>query len=184
MESKPLTPGTKVRVVDREPTSADAKSRLFFPHFRNLTGTVQRVFADGAEVQVVIDLESLPEDIRSRHFAAQEAMRKRIAESLSGEARERVGSEVEQLNLPYSILVSPEDLIPIHGSPGQRPRSAKAKAEDEVPPSARSVQASASATGPPEAAHRPSRRSERRITEQELNRREEELLKSKQEGRK
>ena len=190
MDAKLVKPGTKVRIVDRDPTSADAKSRLFYPHFRNLTGTVQRVFADGEEVEVVVDLDSLPEDIRSRHLSAQDAMRKRIAESLSGEARERAGSEAERLNLRYSILVSPKDLVPIT-EPAEGPASsskAKRKTEDAAGP--RSAEAAAepskqakpraAATGPPAPPQPRTRRPEQRITEQDLSRKEEELLKRKQ----
>lgn len=193
MDGKPLAPGTKVKIVDREPTSADAKSRLFFPHFRNLTGTVRRVFADGAEVEVVVDLESLPEDIRSRHLSAQDAMRKRIADSLSGEARERVGSEAERLNLRYSVLVSPKDLIPITGPAGGRSGSSKAKPKAEGTAGPRPAEAAgkpskpkprAASTGPPAPSPPRTRRSEQRITEQELSRKEEQLLKSKQRAKK
>lgn len=192
MDGKPLAPGTRVRIVDREPTSADAKSRLFYSHFRNLTGTVRRVFADGAEVEVVIDLESLPEDIRTRHLSAQDAMRKRISESLSGEARERTGSDAGRLNLRYSVLVSPKDLVPIGGSSRGRTGSAKAEAKPQDAPApspaqsfaeAKEARPQAAPTGPPAPSPPRTRKSEQRITEQELSRREEQLLKSKQKGK-
>ena len=68
--------GDKVVIVSREVTSDDAKSGLYYAYFGGLTGTVDRVYPDGS-VCVDVDLESLSEDARRRHFDMQEAERQR-----------------------------------------------------------------------------------------------------------
>lgn len=173
-------PGTRVKIVDRNPTPADAKSRLYFSHFRNLTGTVQRVFADGREIQVVIDPESLPEEILQRHRAAEEAMRKRVEEAVSEEARERMGESATRVSLRYSVLVSPEDLQPLEPAPsGGKGRSASAKTAPERAEKPEADKA--------HAAHRASanqQKSAKRITEKDLDLKEQELLQRKLESKK
>jgi predicted DNA-binding antitoxin AbrB/MazE fold protein len=173
-------PGTRVKIIDRNPTPADAKSRLYFSHFRNLTGTVQRVFADGQEVQVIIDPESLPEEILQRHKAAEEAMRKRVEEAVSEEARERMGESATRVNLRYSVLVSPADLQPLEpDSSGAKKKSASAKTMPE-----RTEKPEA---GKAQAAHQTSadqQKSAKRITERELDLKEQELLQRKSASKK
>ncbi|MGC8833246.1 MAG: hypothetical protein ACP5R4_04255 [Armatimonadota bacterium] len=173
-------PGTRVKIVDRNPTPADAKSRLYFSHFRNLTGTVQRVFADGREIQVIIDPESLPEEILQRHRAAEEAMRKRVEEAVSEEARERMGESAARVNLRYSVLVSPEDLQLLESPPsGGKRRSASAKTAPEGTEKPEVDRAHASHHAPAN-----QQKSAKRITERELDLKEQELLQRKSESKK
>jgi len=187
--SKELAPGTRVKVVDRLATAADARSRLFFEHFRNLTGSVVRTYADGQEVQVNVDLDSLPPDLQARHEGAQEQMQKRIHESLSDEARRRMGDEALQVRLPYSILVSPDDLEVLEkGGPkerkaGQRkaeaPRSEGEQAQAERgagPPGGRTASGTASSQADSVAKHP-------RPTARDLDRRERELLEQRARSR-
>ena len=42
-----LEEGSPVRLSDREPTAADVKSGLFYPHYRGLMGTITKLYADG-----------------------------------------------------------------------------------------------------------------------------------------
>ena len=58
-----LTEGAAVRFSEREPSAADAKSGLFYPYYRGLTGTIAKVYADST-ASVSVDEGSLPEDIR------------------------------------------------------------------------------------------------------------------------
>ena len=80
MPKKPQ-PGDTVRVSGREATPADAKSGLFYPHFRGLTGTYDRLYKDGTAL-VLVHRASLPDDARKRH----------------------------DKTLRYTVIVSPEDL--------------------------------------------------------------------------
>src|SRR5579871_2214874 len=55
--------GDRVRIVDRPPTPADAKSGLYYSHYRKLSGIVFKLYGSGTSAQAAIDvdLESLPE---------------------------------------------------------------------------------------------------------------------------
>src|SRR5690242_14384280 len=57
--------GNYVKVVDREATPADAKSGLFYNHFRNLAGVVDRIYDDG-NLCVVVDHATLQRDMLAR----------------------------------------------------------------------------------------------------------------------
>ncbi len=48
-----LAEGDRVRISGRDATPADVKSQLFFPHYRNLSGTLTKLFADNTAVVTV-----------------------------------------------------------------------------------------------------------------------------------
>lgn len=124
-------PGDRVRVVDRPATAQERKERKFFDHFRNLRGTVQRVYEDG-EVCLEVDRGSLPEPIRRRQEAVEAGMRERWLNGLSEEARRRLTEEEKRFSLRYSIIVSASDLVPLESPPTSSPR--KTKDGDLSPP--------------------------------------------------
>ncbi|MCL6630835.1 MAG: hypothetical protein K6U00_14670, partial [Armatimonadetes bacterium] len=101
--------GDYVKVVVREVTQSDLKSGLFYPHFCGLAGTVDRIYDD--QVCVRIDPDSLPEDIRNRHFDIQESIKRKWLNGLSGEARNKLTPEEKQFDLAYTILVRSNDLV-------------------------------------------------------------------------
>jgi len=106
--------GDRVKVVSREVTSEDSKSGLYYSYFGGLTGSVDRIYDDGS-VCVDVDLDSLSDEIRSRHLAMQETEQQRWLSSLSDEVRNRLTAEQRQLKMSYRILVSKNDLEPIRG---------------------------------------------------------------------
>lgn len=107
--------GDRVQIVDREATPEDAKSGLFYPHFRGLTGTVQKVYPS-QEAAVELEMESLPESIAHRHGDVQEQMKTRWLDGLSEEARNRLSEKELDFRLRYTILVSLDDLT----TPGKK----------------------------------------------------------------
>ena len=109
--SKPIAAGDTVQVADREAAGPDAKSGLFYPHYRGLTGTVAKVYPDGTTA-VTVDPSSLPETMRARHKAGSEAQRQKWLDGLSDEARNRLSAAEKQFSLRYTILVATTDLAP------------------------------------------------------------------------
>lgn len=104
-----LKEGDHVRIVDRPTTSADAKSGLYYSHYRNATGTVFKLYGAGETAQAAIDmdLESLPEEVSRRHMDMQNQMRS----SLTGEAKRQSAPGAEQeFRLRYISLVAVSDL--------------------------------------------------------------------------
>ncbi|MEJ5253260.1 MAG: hypothetical protein HPY54_12890 [Chthonomonadetes bacterium] len=134
--------GDRVQIVTREQTNGDIKERSYYPYMGGLKGTIYRLYSDG-RAAVQIDLDSLPESIRTRHTEAQERMKNRWIEGLSEEARSRLTPEEREFHLNYVLLVRVEDLQP----EGKRTRSASAakgepsapaqKAQDTAAPSAK-----------------------------------------------
>lgn len=108
---KQLTEGAPVRLTDREPSAADTKSGLFYPHYRALTGTVAKLYADGTAT-VSVDPESLPAEIRARHQAGTDAMRQKWLDGLSDEARNKLSAAEKKFSLRYNLLVGVADLLP------------------------------------------------------------------------
>lgn len=104
-----LKTGDAVQVVDREATPADEKASQFFNYFRNLTGTLERIYDDG-KATVVVDEESLPAEILERHKELTEKARNKWLDGLSDEARNRLTPEEKRFYMRYSILVSVDDI--------------------------------------------------------------------------
>ncbi len=111
--------GDRVKIVAREVKSEDSKSGLYYSYFGGLTGSVDRIYDDGS-VCVDVDLDSLSDEIRSRHLAMQETEQQRWLASLSDEVRSRLTAEQRQLKMSYRILVSKNDLEPLKSD---KPRS-------------------------------------------------------------
>ena len=127
-----LIEGSSVRLSDREPNAADNKSGLFYPHYRNLTGTVAKLYADGTAT-VLADLDSLPSDIRARHLAGTDAMRQKWLDNLSDEARNKLSAAEKKFSLRYSLLIGVVDLTPIDAPALPTPKAAEIEAPEAAP---------------------------------------------------
>ncbi len=108
-KDQPLTEGAPVRLADRETSAADTKSGLFYPYYRNLTGTIAKLYSDNTAA-VAVDPDSLPDDIRQRHQAGTDAMRQKWLDGLSDEGRNKLSAAEKKFSLRYSLLVSVNDL--------------------------------------------------------------------------
>jgi len=115
--------GDHVKIIEREATSADAKSGTFYPYFRGLAGTVDRIY--DKEICVKVDPETLPEDVLKRHLEVQESIRRKWLNGLSNEARNRLTPGEKRFELAYTILIQSSDLEKI--KPGDAPRPAAIK---------------------------------------------------------
>jgi hypothetical protein len=109
--------GDRVRIVDREATADDVKSGLFYNHFRNLSGTIQKIY--GEEAAIEIETTSLAEGIARRHEDVQEQMKSKWLDGLSEEARNRLTDQERDFRLRYTILVATKDLIAEGKSKGE-----------------------------------------------------------------
>lgn len=101
--------GDYVRIVARECTTADLKAGVFYRYFGGLCGVIDHIYND-KEVCVKVDLDTLPEDIRRRHFEIQESIKQKWLDSLSAEARKRLTPDEKRFELSYTILVQSSDL--------------------------------------------------------------------------
>jgi hypothetical protein len=167
----PLRTGNRVKIVDREMTAADVKSGLFYDYFRNLRGTVERVYEDKSAC-VRIDLDSLPDDVRQRHIEVQEAVRDRWVQGLGQEQRERISGTEKAVTLAYSILVGAADLELIEKGKQAPARKAglrppRRKAEQEAPASTAKSK-SVKQAAPPDKPERPSQADIEKAEEQYL----------------
>ncbi len=101
--------GDRAQIVDRAATAADTKSQLFYNHYRNLTGTVLKLYGSGETMQVAldIDLETLPEEIAIRHHETRD----RMGENLPGATRRPSASNLEPpFRLRYVVLIGLADI--------------------------------------------------------------------------
>jgi hypothetical protein len=101
--------GDRAQIVDRVPTAADNKSQLFYNHYRNLTGTVLKLYGTGdtAQAAVDIDLETLPAEIAARHRETRDLM----GENLPGATRRTAASNPgPEFRLRYVVLVGLTDI--------------------------------------------------------------------------
>jgi len=104
-----LKEGECVRIVDRPVTAADVKSGLFYNHYRNLAGTVFKLYGAGQTQQAAIDVmhETLPPEVAERHRELTD----RLRAGLTGEARRNSGPGGEnEFRLRYVVLVAVSDL--------------------------------------------------------------------------
>jgi hypothetical protein len=109
---KPIAEGDTVQVSDREPTPADVKSQLFYGHYRGLTGTVAKVYADET-VAMHVDTAALSSQILSRHNEGADVVRRKFLGELSEEGRNKLSAAEKKFNITYTILVATSDLTPI-----------------------------------------------------------------------
>lgn len=107
-----MAEGDTVQIADRDPNAADTKSGLFYPHYRGLTGTLTKLYADGT-ANITVDPESLPAEIRARHQAGTTAMRQKWLDGLSDEARNKLSGAEKKFSLRYSLLAGISDLAAI-----------------------------------------------------------------------
>lgn len=185
--------GDRVRVVARDITSEDEKTGLYYSYFGGLTGTIDRVYDDGS-VCLDIDLDSLSQEARDRHLAMQETERRRWLESLSGEMRSRLTPEQRQLTISYKLLVSGKDVVPDKSpKPSRKSETEEASGEDSSAAPrkgpARAPEPEAVAVLSPreteeteeqvgEAEQAPEAASPKRLSESDLDAKEEEYLRS------
>ncbi len=128
---KPLAEGDRIRIVDREPVAADVKSQLFYEHYRNMTGVVRHIYADGTAA-VNVDSDALAKDMAKRHADISEANRQKWLDAISDEQRNKLSSSEKSFALRYTVLVSTSDVVPISGS--EKPIASTAKAAVAAPP--------------------------------------------------
>ena len=102
-----FTSGNIVTIASREQTAADIKSGLYYNHYAGLTGTVLKVYAE--EASVLVDRETLPQELRKRHEDNEKAMKQKWLDGLSDEARNRLTGPEKQFGLNYAILVALTD---------------------------------------------------------------------------
>jgi len=180
----------RVRVIDREPTTADVKSGLFYGYFRNLTGVVERVY-DDTTLCVDVDIDSLPEDVRARHTDVEKTARDKWIAGLSGEQRGRLTEQDKQFNMRYKIVIASEDVV----SEGKKSAKSSARSAGPVEAKAATDLASKQATpdkAKPAAEPKPVAKKEKpaapantapndapkRLTQKDLDAQEREFLKS------
>ncbi len=145
-----VTSGQSVRVV-ANPSGASDQKLPFYDFFNDLTGSVGKVYDDGSAT-VVVDLKSLPEEVRQRHAANEQPMRDKWLGGLSEEEKNRLTASQKKFSLRYTILVSARNLLPLesarsdakagqaHSSAPQKPAAASAQAATAVPvPTRRSL---------------------------------------------
>jgi hypothetical protein len=99
--------GERVRVTDRNATPADTKSGLFYNYYRNLTGTIFKLYGTGesAQAAIEVDLASLPAEVAKRHQEMQEAI-------CASEPRWRNNNNTRpEFPLRYVLLLSVSDLL-------------------------------------------------------------------------
>lgn len=104
-----LKEGDAVQVIDRAATNADVRSGLFYNYYRNLSGTVFKLYGSGETQQaaVEVDQSTLPAEVIERHQATRNQMRG----VTPGEAkRARTPVNVPEFHLRYVILIAAADL--------------------------------------------------------------------------
>ena len=104
-----LKEGEPVCILERPATAADLKSGLYFPHYRNLSGTVFKIYGTGETQQAAIDIniDSLPEEIARRHQETRDQM----FNSQSPDARKQSAPGMPaEFHLRYIVLISVNDL--------------------------------------------------------------------------
>lgn len=164
MASQPKE-GDRVTVVDRDPTPADEKNGTFYSHYRNLTGTLEKLYDDGM-AGVTVELDSLPEELAKRHKQLTDKAKKKWLEGLSDEARNRLTSDEKQFQMRYTILVKVTDLQKATGKPA-------------APPAEKPEPAAEADTAEPPKAEKPDK-AVKAVTTSDLDKAEEEALKARQ----
>ncbi len=106
--------GDHVQVTGRDQSAADIKSGLYYKHYAGMHGTILKLY--GEEASVLVDRESLPDEVRERHESGEKAMRKKWLDGLSEEGRNRLSTKEKEFGLNYAILVSLSDLKPFDPS--------------------------------------------------------------------
>ena len=181
--------GDRVKLTDREPAAEDVKSGLFYEYFRNLTGVVERVYEDNA-VCVDVDLDSLPQDVLSRHREMEITARDKWIAGLSQEQRNRLTARDKQFEMKYKVVVAVKDVQSVKGATGKSSGKAEAAGEPAASPAPRERKAEAPESRPAavEPAPKPGKKAPaaappeesgpKRVTQKDLAAAEREFLKS------
>jgi hypothetical protein len=120
--------GQQIRLADHDPvTGPDAKPVPFYEFYRNLAGTVAKVFEDGT-VSVTVDRNSLPKELRTRHEDCEKRDRDKWLDKLSDEERNRLTAAQKSFSYRYTLLVSATDILP-EGAAPKLPAAAKPASE-------------------------------------------------------
>ena len=98
----PLAEGAPVRLSDRETTAADVKSGLFYPHYRGLTGTIVKLYADGTAT-VTID-SGKP---AGGHSETASGRHGRHAEKVAGRSFRRVPQQALGIGKKVRLALQP-----------------------------------------------------------------------------
>jgi hypothetical protein len=115
--------GQRVRIIDAEPGNADPKALVYYNFYRNLIGSVMKVYDDGT-MALSIDRRSLQPEIRERHEQTERVLRDKWLNGLSEEERNKLTQKEQRFSLNYMLLVSSKYVVPDSGDAG----SAKSKA--------------------------------------------------------
>jgi hypothetical protein len=118
--------GDRVVVATREQTASDIKSGLYYSHFAGLRGSILKLY--GEEASVLVDTDTLPDEVGTRHKEGEKAMRQRWLDGLSEEAKNRMSAREKEFHLNYSVLVSLSDISPDKS----KPKSESEAADDEA----------------------------------------------------
>ncbi len=139
--------GDTVVIAEREPTAQDVKSGLYYAHYAGLRGTILKLY--GEEAAVLVERDSLPQEIRARHNEGEKAMRGKWLDNLSETARSGLNEREKSFSLNYAVLVSVSDLQPDRGQGKRAPEASAARGGDkqEAKAIAHAAQAIDPATG-------------------------------------
>jgi hypothetical protein len=121
--------GDTVRIIARDQEPADIKSQLYYPHYAGLKGAILKLY--GEEASVLIERETLPAEVRTRHVENERAMRQRWLDGLSEEGRNRLSAKEKEFGLNYAVLVALKDVEP--AKPGVDSLVSSAGAETKRP---------------------------------------------------
>src|SRR5258708_36731747 len=102
---KTLSEGDRIRIKDRDQVAADIKSQLFYEHYRNLTGTVAKLYDDNT-VSVNVDPGVLPKEVASRHISTSDSLKQKWLDALSDEGRNKLPAAEKSFALRSTILVT------------------------------------------------------------------------------
>ncbi|MHB1457032.1 MAG: hypothetical protein ACYC0V_08975 [Armatimonadota bacterium] len=100
--------GDYVKIITREVSASDMRSRTYYPFFGGLAGIVDKIYDE--EICLKVDLDTLPHDILARHNSIQDSIRRKWLDGLSGEARNKLSAEDKKFELAYTMLVQTADL--------------------------------------------------------------------------
>ncbi|MEN6370820.1 MAG: hypothetical protein ABFD64_02305 [Armatimonadota bacterium] len=120
--------GDRVKITDRDMTLADVKSGQYYDYFRNLTGTIERIYDDNTAC-INVEMESLPEGVLNNHQSIEDSVRNRWISGLGVEQKEKMRETDRQLALRYNILVNVSDL----SLAGKAKAAAAGKSKDAAP---------------------------------------------------
>lgn len=121
----PLKTGNRVKINDRDMTLADVKSGLYYDYFRNMIGTIERIYDDNTAC-INVDLDSLTDGVINNHRQIEESIRNKWINGLGQEQKGKMKESDKKLSLRYNILVGISDLSPAgKARPAAKPAAEK-----------------------------------------------------------